>query len=47
VNALTSGEIEFVTHNNRHVLAFLRKHPAGDLLVVANLSRYAQPCSCR
>lgn len=42
-DALTAGQIEFLTHRNRHVLAFLRSSDQEDVLVVANLSRYAQP----
>ena len=42
-DALTGGDIEFLTHRNRHVLAFLRRSDDEDVLVVANLSRHAQP----
>jgi maltose alpha-D-glucosyltransferase/alpha-amylase len=42
-DALTTGDIEVLSHGNRHVLAFLRKSPHEEMLVVANLSRYAQP----
>jgi maltose alpha-D-glucosyltransferase / alpha-amylase len=41
--ALTEGGIEFLTHANRHVLAFLRTSPDEVVLVISNLSRYAQP----
>lgn len=41
--ALTLGETEFLSQRNRHVLAFLRRAGIEDVLVVANLSRYAQP----
>ena len=41
--ALMTGDVEFLSHKNRHVLAFLRKGISEDVLVVANLSRYAQP----
>jgi maltose alpha-D-glucosyltransferase / alpha-amylase len=42
-DALTAGGIEFLSHRNRHVLAFVREGLSEDMLVVANLSRYSQP----
>jgi maltose alpha-D-glucosyltransferase / alpha-amylase len=41
--ALTHGDTEILPNGNRHTLAFVRKSPQEDVLVVANLSRYAQP----
>ncbi len=40
--ALGRGSIEFLHPENRRVLAFLRRHQEEIVLVVANLSRYAQ-----
>jgi maltose alpha-D-glucosyltransferase/alpha-amylase len=40
--AFSRGTIEFVQPENHRVLAFLRRHGEETLLVVANLSRYAQ-----
>ncbi len=37
------GEIQFLTPNNSKVLAFLRHDECETVLVVANLSRFAQP----
>jgi maltose alpha-D-glucosyltransferase/alpha-amylase len=36
------GTIELLTPDNHRVLAFLRRHEGRQVLVVANLSRYAQ-----
>ena len=41
--ALTEGDAEILPNTNRHILAFLRKAPNEDVLVVANLSRHVQP----
>ncbi len=41
--AFALGKIEFLQPSNRKVLAFLRKHEGETLLVVCNLSRFAQP----
>ncbi len=38
------GDITFLTVDNPKVLAFIRSHDDTDVLVVANLSRYAQAC---
>jgi maltose alpha-D-glucosyltransferase/alpha-amylase len=40
--AFGRGSIEFLTPDNRRVLAFIRRHGDETLLVVANLARYAQ-----
>ncbi len=40
--AFGRGTIEFLTPDNSKVLAYLRQHEDETLLVVANLSRYAQ-----
>lgn len=40
--AFSRGEIEFLHPENRKVLAFIRSHRNERILVVANLSRYAQ-----
>jgi maltose alpha-D-glucosyltransferase/alpha-amylase len=40
--AFGRGEIEFLYPDNPHVLAFLRRHAGEVVLVVANLSRFAQ-----
>ena len=40
--AFTEGSIEFLQPNNRKVLAFVRQTPNETILVVANLSRFAQ-----
>jgi maltose alpha-D-glucosyltransferase/alpha-amylase len=40
--ALGSGSLEFVYPDNRRVLAFVRTHGSEHVLVVANLSRFAQ-----
>ena len=40
--AFSRGAIEFLQPENHRVLAFLRRHGAETLLVVANLSRFAQ-----
>jgi maltose alpha-D-glucosyltransferase / alpha-amylase len=41
-SAFTEGSLEFLQPNNRKVLAFLRQTESETLLVVANLSRFAQ-----
>ncbi|HTQ79521.1 MAG TPA: putative maltokinase, partial [Thermoanaerobaculia bacterium] len=41
--ALSRGSLTFLSPENRRVLAFLRQHGEETLLVVANLSRFAQP----
>jgi maltose alpha-D-glucosyltransferase / alpha-amylase len=38
------GDIEFLTPENYRVLAFVRRHADQQVLVVANLSRFAQYC---
>jgi maltose alpha-D-glucosyltransferase/alpha-amylase len=40
--AFGRGTIEFLSPSNRRVLAFVRRHEAETVLVVANLSRFAQ-----
>jgi len=40
--AFGAGSIEFLTPDNRKVLAFLRRHEGQTLLVVANMSRFVQ-----
>ncbi len=40
--ALGRGSIEFLYPENRRVLAFVRTYDAENILVVANLSRFAQ-----
>jgi maltose alpha-D-glucosyltransferase/alpha-amylase len=40
--AFGRGSLEFLHPENRHVLAFVRRHGDDTLLVVANLSRFAQ-----
>src|SRR5690606_6210012 len=37
------GDIEFLSPENPRVLAFLRRHGEEHILIVANLSRFAQP----
>jgi maltose alpha-D-glucosyltransferase/alpha-amylase len=41
--SLGRGSISFLAPKNRKVLAFLRRHEDEVVLVVANLSRFAQP----
>ena len=41
--ALGQGTLKFLQPDNRKVLAFIRQHQDERILVVANLSRYAQP----
>ncbi|HEX2642694.1 MAG TPA: putative maltokinase, partial [Thermoanaerobaculia bacterium] len=40
--AFSRGTLEFLHPENYHVLAFLRRHEGETLLVLANLSRFAQ-----
>jgi maltose alpha-D-glucosyltransferase/alpha-amylase len=42
--ALGRGSIEFFYPENRRVLAFMRSYEGENILVVANLSRFAQAC---
>jgi maltose alpha-D-glucosyltransferase/alpha-amylase len=42
--AFARGTFAVVPTPNRHVIAYRREHGDETLLVVANLSRYAQPC---
>ena len=42
LRAFGRGSLEFLYPENRKVLAFLRRHEDERILVVANLSRYAQ-----
>jgi len=42
--AFGRGTLEFLHPDNRKVLAFLRRHEDQLILVIANLSRFAQPC---
>lgn len=37
------GSIEFLNPSNRKILAYLRRSEDGDVLCIANLSRFAQP----
>ncbi|HEY1769161.1 MAG TPA: maltose alpha-D-glucosyltransferase [Chthoniobacterales bacterium] len=41
--AFSRGSLEFLYPENSKVLAFLRRHEEETILVVANLSRFAQP----
>ena len=41
--AFGCGSIEFLLPDNGKVLAFLRRHESETILVLANLSRFAQP----
>jgi maltose alpha-D-glucosyltransferase/alpha-amylase len=41
--ALGEGRCEFLQPDNRRILAYLLRHEAETLLVVANLSRFVQP----
>jgi maltose alpha-D-glucosyltransferase/alpha-amylase len=41
--AFGRGSIEFLQPENQRVLAYLRRYMDQDLLIVANLSRFAQP----
>jgi maltose alpha-D-glucosyltransferase/alpha-amylase len=41
--AFGSGKLEFLQPENRKILAFIRSFESETLLVVANLSRFAQP----
>ncbi|MBM3789873.1 MAG: DUF3459 domain-containing protein, partial [Acidobacteria bacterium] len=41
--ALSRGSLEMLHPDNRRVLAFLREHDGERVLVMANLSRFAQP----
>jgi maltose alpha-D-glucosyltransferase/alpha-amylase len=43
--ALGQGTLRFLQPENRKILAFLREHEQERILVVANLSRFAQPVS--
>jgi maltose alpha-D-glucosyltransferase/alpha-amylase len=40
--AFSRGSIEFIDSNNSKILAFVRKYQAEIILVIINLSRYAQ-----
>jgi maltose alpha-D-glucosyltransferase / alpha-amylase len=42
--ALGRGSIEFLYPENRRILAFVRSYEGENVLVVANLSRFAQCC---
>ena len=41
--ALGEGRVEFLTPQNRKILAYVLRHEQETLLVVANLSRFPQP----
>ncbi len=41
--AFGRGSLEILQPDNRHVLAFIRRHGDEQILVVANLSRFVQP----
>jgi maltose alpha-D-glucosyltransferase/alpha-amylase len=41
--AFGRGTLEFLHPENRHVLAFIRRYHNERILIVANLSRFAQP----
>ncbi|MCJ7710244.1 MAG: maltose alpha-D-glucosyltransferase, partial [Chloroflexi bacterium] len=41
--AFSRGTLEFLRPENHRILAFVRRHDAETILVVANLSRFAQP----
>ncbi|MEX2530717.1 MAG: maltose alpha-D-glucosyltransferase [Gemmatimonadota bacterium] len=45
--AFGRGTLEWVEHDNPRVVAFLREHEGETLLVVANLSRFAQSTALR
>jgi maltose alpha-D-glucosyltransferase / alpha-amylase len=45
--AFGRGTLEWVPHDNPKVVAFLRRYQDEIILVVANLSRFAQPVSLR
>ena len=42
LRAFGRGTLEFLYPENRHILAFVRRHEEERVLVVANLSRFAQ-----
>ncbi len=42
--ALARGSFEVIPTSNRHILAYRRVHDDETILVIANLSRYAQWC---
>ncbi|MBI3038071.1 alpha-glucosidase C-terminal domain-containing protein, partial [bacterium] len=42
--AFSRGDLEFIANSNKAVISFLRSFGNQTLLVVANLSRFAQPC---
>jgi maltose alpha-D-glucosyltransferase/alpha-amylase len=44
LRALGRGSIEFLYPENRRILAFVRSYESEKVLVVANLSRFAQCC---
>jgi maltose alpha-D-glucosyltransferase / alpha-amylase len=44
LRALGRGSIEFLYPENRRILAFVRSYEGESVLVVANLSRFAQCC---
>jgi maltose alpha-D-glucosyltransferase/alpha-amylase len=44
LRALGRGSIEFLYPENRRILAFVRSYEGENVLVVANLSRFAQCC---
>ena len=41
--AFSRGTLEFLHPENHRILAFVRRHDSETILVVANLSRFAQP----
>ncbi len=45
--AFGRGSLEWVDHDNGKVVAFLRRHEGDTILVVANLSRFAQPVALK
>jgi maltose alpha-D-glucosyltransferase/alpha-amylase len=45
LDALSEGDMQFLHPGNRKVMAYIRKAGEQVVLVVANLSRYAQPVS--
>ncbi|HEV3196939.1 MAG TPA: maltose alpha-D-glucosyltransferase [Bryobacteraceae bacterium] len=42
LRAMGRGSLDFLYPENRHILAFVRRHEEERVLVVANLSRFAQ-----
>lgn len=43
-HAFGRGRLEFIPNSNPSVVSFLREHEGQQILVVASLSRFCQPC---